>query len=290
LTRLDLSQNHIVTVTGIGQLTGLEYLDLSQNKLDYLPDDFSELVKLKELRVAKNKLTARGIPVEMFTPTLSFLDLSENNFTKLPPELAIHLSKLTSISLHGNHWNAPELSRIDVNTPPEDVTSVLEIYSQNMEVNNLLTESSARDPVNELKDGKERTKSIAVNVGGFLASKLNMGRSSRTSSGTTAEKTKQDEPESKTEQISPVRAKRNQNPAPAPAEQQTNPITTSPKILVSDLSQDQIKLPERTAAPLKQHSRAAGPKGRKLPSAEFIYQGIHDEPLSQASPSQGSFL
>jgi hypothetical protein len=315
-----------VSVSGIGLLSELQYLDLTQNKLDYLPDDICQLVKLKELKVAKNNLTARSIPTDLFTAPISLLDLSENKLTKLPLDLVYELCKLSTVLLHGNNWSAPELQRITSNSPQEDIKLVLTIYTETMAKN-------ATMPV-ETREQGEKKKTIAENVGGFLARKLSIGKGNPKKSEEPEsvpepkilkpKATKQDnadeveafiapapepkpkpvrvasaksdpveEPESNSEpkilkppklakgdQKSGSKSNSLDTAAESPSEKVSLSSATSPRspgTIAPVLVQDPVKLPERTAAPLKQHSRAAGPKGRKPPSAEFISQNIQEE-------------
>ena len=158
LTRLDLSQNQLVTISGIGQLTNLQYIDLTLNKIDYLPDDMELLIKLKELRIGKNRLSARGIPQELFHSSLQFLDLSENKFTKLPLELSLAMMNVDTVRLHGNSWVVPEMQRLDANTSQDELKLMLSVYNDQ----SISVSLDQKEKANSDSSTKDKRKSIAM--------------------------------------------------------------------------------------------------------------------------------
>ena len=85
------------------RLSRLVTLDLSNNCISMLPQDWSALNSLAELKLAKNRITS--IPASVFSgrclATLAHLDLSENQLTLLPSSL-INLSVLAVLKIDAN--------------------------------------------------------------------------------------------------------------------------------------------------------------------------------------------
>ena len=91
--------------SGLGGLTGLRELDLSDNDLiGSIPSELGNLTALTELRLNKNGLTG-WIPTELGRLTgLAVLDLSENNLTgNMPSELG-SLNQLAKLYLEQNRF------------------------------------------------------------------------------------------------------------------------------------------------------------------------------------------
>jgi hypothetical protein len=293
---LDLSQNQIVSITGIGELHGLEQLDLSQNRLDYLPDDMGQLRQLKELRLAKNRLTTRGIPLELFNTPLATLDISENRLKNISLELCRSFSNVPVLLLHGNQWEAIELQKVAQNTPQEEVKQFISLCLDRLGQN-----TTNVDTLNKSDENlKEKKKTITENVGGFLARKLSIGRGSHPkqeakqkvdigneqSNQVVENVVKQDVKVVKPLVFSRAEGSKQKDNTP-PVIAAASPSQIEPEKELSPKSIEMLepskllqeappKLPERTAAPLKQQHRVSGPKGRKPPSAEFIAQSIPD--------------
>ncbi|CAL4060276.1 unnamed protein product, partial [Meganyctiphanes norvegica] len=84
---LDLSENKISNIPdSINKLSNLRILKLSGNKLKSLPSSISECVKLEELELASNKFSK--VPTSVCAlPKLRLLSLCDNRFTSLPVEL-----------------------------------------------------------------------------------------------------------------------------------------------------------------------------------------------------------
>jgi hypothetical protein len=298
LRKLDLSQNHLVSISGIGELRELEQLDISQNRLEYLPDEMGQLKKLKELRLAKNRLNARSIPLDLFQNGLVTLDLSENKFKIINSELARAFSNVPVLLLHGNIWEVVELQKIVQNTTQEEIKQLISLYLER--VNPI---ASGVDTINKSEESlKEKKKNMTEQVGGFLARKLSIGRG--TAKQDTKPKAENNEQIFQADAIVKQDGKVGKPLVFSRAEGSKQKDVASPVSTLSTLQTDgdnesspksvtlpshgidstlkspqQVapKLPERTAAPLKQQSRASGPKGRKPPSAEFIAQNIPHE-------------
>ncbi|NTW54860.1 MAG: hypothetical protein HGB15_08930 [Chlorobaculum sp.] len=115
-TRLDLSCDHLAQDSekltelpeSLGELTQLQWLDLSNNKLTKLSESLSQLTQLQSLDISSNKLTALPKSLGELTQ-LQWLDLSNNRLTALP-ELLGQLTQLQSLDLSNNKLTAlPEL-------------------------------------------------------------------------------------------------------------------------------------------------------------------------------------
>ncbi|CAH0695376.1 unnamed protein product [Spodoptera exigua] len=131
LQMLDLSNNMIFWI-GLHAFSGLDkliHLDLSSNRLRYIPSDlFFETPELDTLDLSSNMFESlknepflmhsklkvlnlnncriRTLPQRMFNrlPNLRRLDLSENYITTLKTEVLTPLRKLERIELRNDHW------------------------------------------------------------------------------------------------------------------------------------------------------------------------------------------
>ncbi|KAJ3367503.1 hypothetical protein HDU91_001363, partial [Kappamyces sp. JEL0680] len=132
LKQLDLSQNNLVTVTGIGTLVGLSDLDLSGNRLDYLPDDLCCLTNLKFVNLSNNLLTLRSFPAGFLDQAaLSSIDVSENRMTQMTTELAQFLVKAESAIIHTNPWESSDLRNMAADASDEQVKKMLSTLLSN---------------------------------------------------------------------------------------------------------------------------------------------------------------
>ncbi|KAI8909626.1 hypothetical protein EDD86DRAFT_205898 [Gorgonomyces haynaldii] len=124
LKTLNLSGNLLVSVTGIGALRNLRNLNLSNNMLDYLPDDFVDLSLLEDLNLKNNRLTLRSFPGDFPKLPLKAMDLSNNQLESLSTELASLLLRLCDLKLYGNNFDKA-LGSIEEDTSIDDVRSLL---------------------------------------------------------------------------------------------------------------------------------------------------------------------
>ncbi|MFY7815751.1 MAG: leucine-rich repeat domain-containing protein [Chryseobacterium taeanense] len=127
---LNLSHNRLSDIDEITCLINLEFLFLDQNRLEILPDTFSNLSKLYHLDISQNKFNSKDInklpmnlvelhiansnfsevPKAVFDlKQLEFLNLSNNNLSELPTEL-VELKNLKRILIYGNPINVSQLN------------------------------------------------------------------------------------------------------------------------------------------------------------------------------------
>jgi hypothetical protein len=125
LKQLDLSQNGLCSIRGIGSLVNITDLDLSGNLLEFLPDEICNLTALTFANFSKNYLTNRSIPQGFFEKPLNSVDLSENLLVKVPPELLQCLIKSESVSIHSNPWENADLAKITADSTEESIKEVL---------------------------------------------------------------------------------------------------------------------------------------------------------------------
>ncbi|CAG9762084.1 unnamed protein product [Ceutorhynchus assimilis] len=91
---------------GILQLQKLKILDLSNNSIEFLPEELNKLPNLKELNMSYN-LLGKGTLKQWqwlggcLSKSLSTLDLSNNTLTFLPDQL-VKLHNLTKLNLNNN--------------------------------------------------------------------------------------------------------------------------------------------------------------------------------------------
>lgn len=107
ISRLTAHDKSISDITGISNLTGLTYVDLSDNNLTSA--DFSSNTKLTTLDVSDNDLTSLTLTG---LTKLATLDVSENELTSLP---LTGLTKLSTIYAHDNQLNTVALPNVGDN-------------------------------------------------------------------------------------------------------------------------------------------------------------------------------
>ena len=108
LLELNLAQNFISKIAS-GSFLGLinlELLDLSFNRLDYLPSNMLEdCRKLNHLNLRGNKIIKIDSLFIESVMKLGFMDLRDNNFRYLPIEVYKNLATSSELKLSGNPWN-----------------------------------------------------------------------------------------------------------------------------------------------------------------------------------------
>lgn len=100
LEELDLSQNSLVTIPDLSQLTKLKKLNLGYNKINELPDFFASLISLEELSLANNGIVTLP-PSFGKLKALKSLDLKGNQLITLPAVL-FECTNLWELSLYKN--------------------------------------------------------------------------------------------------------------------------------------------------------------------------------------------
>ncbi|XP_066517435.1 leucine-rich repeat-containing protein 58a [Hoplias malabaricus] len=87
--------------TSICLLSNLEHLDLSNNSIKTVPEDITQLNKLKTLVAKNNHLDEASFPKRFGSMQIESLNFSGNRFREIPGQF-MKLSKLQSLSLGGN--------------------------------------------------------------------------------------------------------------------------------------------------------------------------------------------
>jgi Leucine-rich repeat (LRR) protein len=83
------------------RLPQLQEMDLSNNKLRFLPESTFQLTHLMHLNLARNHLTTLSPSVQQLT-NLAVLDLRDNRITSLPEDALLMLPNLKQIRVAGN--------------------------------------------------------------------------------------------------------------------------------------------------------------------------------------------
>lgn len=83
------------------RLPQLQEMDLSNNKLRFLPESTFQLTQLTHLNLSRNHLTALSPNVQQLT-NLEVLDLRNNRITSLPEDALLALPQLKEIRVAGN--------------------------------------------------------------------------------------------------------------------------------------------------------------------------------------------
>ncbi len=116
-------------------------LNLSEQKLETVPNDISKLTKLNELSLKGNNLTK--FPTEVLAATtLMSLDLSDNQITQIPAEIN-QLVSLQALDLSGN-----KLTQF-----PKEIGSLSVLHSLKLTGNNL--GQSEKDNIKKLLPNAE---------------------------------------------------------------------------------------------------------------------------------------
>ena len=127
LTCLNLSCNKLVSISGIRNLVNLKLLNVSGNRLDYLPDDLCDLKQLVDFNCSNNQLTSRSFPIALFDSTLTNLDISNNQVSDVSPRLISLSTGIAGLKLHCNKWPNP-LNQITEETPLESIKMILKEF------------------------------------------------------------------------------------------------------------------------------------------------------------------
>jgi Leucine-rich repeat (LRR) protein len=112
IEHLSLSNNQIIDITGIRQLSTLEILDVSENFIEIVPDVLTQGSSLKKLILRGNSLQRLPSSIGEIK-SLKWLDVSKNILKKLPNEIG----KLNNLRYLNISWN-------DLTALPEDITKL----------------------------------------------------------------------------------------------------------------------------------------------------------------------
>lgn len=83
-----------------GSIKNLTHLDISSNKLTFLPDSITKLTNLVQLDISDNKLTFLPVSIGKLV-NLTLLDISHNELTKLPKSIG-KIKNLTHFHIDNN--------------------------------------------------------------------------------------------------------------------------------------------------------------------------------------------
>ena len=121
LEKLNLSHNRINHLPDVPQWSpSMSMVDLSNNSLTTIPASLLQLRKLEKLNLPHNRINC--LPdVPQWSPSLSMVDLSNNSLTTIPASL-LQLRKLETLNLSHNRINclpdvpqwSPSLSMVDL--------------------------------------------------------------------------------------------------------------------------------------------------------------------------------
>lgn len=100
ISNLSLKDNYILSIEGIGMLTGLKEADFMNNYISEIPDEIGKLTKLTRLTMGYNQLNKISGQIGKLTK-LEYLYLWENQLTQLPNEIG-NLTELSSLVLGNN--------------------------------------------------------------------------------------------------------------------------------------------------------------------------------------------
>ncbi|MEE6527126.1 hypothetical protein FKM82_028240 [Ascaphus truei] len=128
---LDLSRNQLRKVPDwIQRFQNLRLLDLHSNLIEKLPESIGELQALLHLNVSNNKLTTKGLPMELSQlKNLRQLNLGLNFINMLPTTLGA-LKELKEVGLFDNHLTSvptsilqlPKLKKLNAKRNPIPAT------------------------------------------------------------------------------------------------------------------------------------------------------------------------
>jgi len=104
LTRLDMAGNSITTLRGIGNLTNLEYIQFSNNRIDSIPDEIGNCTQLIEFRMTGNELVHVS-PSIADCRLMKSMWLYQNSIPALPDEITT-LAQLNTLRLENNELTA----------------------------------------------------------------------------------------------------------------------------------------------------------------------------------------
>ncbi|MDB9835502.1 hypothetical protein OAC51_01210 [Flavobacteriaceae bacterium] len=127
LSGLKLTGNDLIKIIPhiVGSWSKVLFLDLSRNKIDFLPSEIKELDKLTELNLNYNELTELPSEIGSLTELVN-LNLSSNKLTLLPSEIG-SLTELVTLNLSSN-----KLTLL-----PSEIGSLTELVTLNLSSNKL---------------------------------------------------------------------------------------------------------------------------------------------------------
>jgi hypothetical protein len=91
----------------------LKSLNLSHNKLEFIPDDFVELKHLQFLDISHNLITSRGLPPLLAKMNINVFIAHSNKITVMDDVLCDFLLQAKEVDVSSNPWTSSELSLLN---------------------------------------------------------------------------------------------------------------------------------------------------------------------------------
>ncbi|KAJ3261823.1 hypothetical protein HK103_004774 [Boothiomyces macroporosus] len=236
---------------------------------------------------------------------LTFVDFSSNKLKYISVEFGEFLVTLAAFEIEKNPWASLELQQLNGGISLEDSKAIINNYLQSAK--------EKSEYVASIKEPKKKTSILSSPSIGFLKKRPPSGKGGehRDIASTVSEgKDESDSEASKAKKdVKPTSSIKNKDheaqmpeapvlplkpsnslsakgsPKPTSASNHNTPIRKNIEEVHSPTNDiDEGPIPERSGAQLKKIGRAAGPKGRKPPTVEFVVKNAEKEDESKLQP------